>query len=231
MGRRSSTGSVASRRISTARQIFARCCRCASWRLPRKAISTAIPALPQASAAAHWLRRSSLGARRRRPRHRPARRSRRLDQHRQPLDPRRPADRRRVRAAERFDQPVIAPAAKHRALRAEPVGDEFERGVAVIIEPAHQPRRCASRRRPPRRARRSPPRRSPPPRAVRKSSIPGALSAIGRSRGSLLNRGCAADSCRAASRLSSRQLAAMRREMLDQRRAPRLAASRHRPAC
>ena len=35
---------------------------------------------------------------------------RRLDHHRQPLDPRRPADRRRVRAAEAFDQAVIAAA-------------------------------------------------------------------------------------------------------------------------
>ena len=64
----------------------------------------------------------------------------RVDQHRQPLDPGRPADRRRGRPAERLDQPVIAPAAEHRALRAEPIGDELERGVAVIIEPAHQPR-------------------------------------------------------------------------------------------
>ncbi len=39
-----------------------------------------------------------------------------------------------------FDQPVIAPAAEHRALRAEPVGDEFERGVAIIIHSAHEPR-------------------------------------------------------------------------------------------
>ena len=67
---------------------------------------------------------------------------RRVDHHRQPLDARRPADRRRVRAAERFDQAVIAAAGDHRALRAEPVGDEFERGVAVIIEAAHQARRA-----------------------------------------------------------------------------------------
>ena len=38
-----------------------------------------------------------------------------------------------------LDQPVVAPAAEHGALRAQPVGDEFERGVAVIVEPAHQP--------------------------------------------------------------------------------------------
>src|SRR3546814_5398769 len=47
-----------------------------------------------------------------------------------------------MRAAERLDQPVIAAAAKHRALRAQPLGDELERGVAVIIEAAHQPRRA-----------------------------------------------------------------------------------------
>ena len=67
-------------------------------------------------------------------------RRRRVDQHRQPLDPRRPADRRRVRPAELLDQAVIAAAGDHRALRAKPVGDELERGVAVIIEPAHQVR-------------------------------------------------------------------------------------------
>src|SRR3546814_18572038 len=61
-----------------------------------------------------------------------------VDQHRQPLDPGGPADCGGMRAAERLDQPVIAAAAKHRALRAQPLGDELERGVAVIIEAAHQ---------------------------------------------------------------------------------------------
>ena len=65
---------------------------------------------------------------------------RRLDHHRQPLDPRRPADGRRVRAAEAFDQAVIAAAGDHRALRAQAVGDEFEGGVAVIIEAADEAR-------------------------------------------------------------------------------------------
>ena len=65
---------------------------------------------------------------------------RRVDQHRQPLDPRRPADRRGVRAAELFDQAVVAAAGEDGALRAKLVGDEFERGVAVIIEPAHEAR-------------------------------------------------------------------------------------------
>src|SRR5947199_10358835 len=54
----------------------------------------------------------------------------RIDHHRQALDPRRPADRGCVRPAERFDQPIVAAAGDHRSLRAEPVGDEFERGVA-----------------------------------------------------------------------------------------------------
>src|SRR3546814_7966039 len=40
-----------------------------------------------------------------------------VDQHRQPLDPGGPADCGGMRAAERLDQPVIAAAAKHRALR------------------------------------------------------------------------------------------------------------------
>src|SRR3546814_8406345 len=53
-----------------------------------------------------------------------------VDQHRQPLDPGGPADCGGMRAAERLDQPVIAAAAKHRALRAQPLGDELERGVA-----------------------------------------------------------------------------------------------------
>ena len=66
----------------------------------------------------------------------------RADHHRQPLDARSPADRRRVRAAERFDQAVIATAGEHGALRAEPIGDELERRVAIIIETAHQPRRA-----------------------------------------------------------------------------------------
>ena len=76
---------------------------------------------------------------------------RRVDHHRQPLDPGGPADSRRVRTAERFHQSVVAAARDDRALRAEPVGDEFERGVAVIIEAAHEARRCASTERRPRR--------------------------------------------------------------------------------
>ena len=64
------------------------------------------------------------------------------NQHRQPLDPRSPADRRGMRAAEAFHQPVVAPAAEHGALRAEAVGDEFERGVAVIVEPADERRQA-----------------------------------------------------------------------------------------
>ena len=68
--------------------------------------------------------------------------ARRIDHHRQPLDPCRPADRGRVRAAQSFDQSVIAAAGDHGALRAEPIGDELEGGVAIIIEAADQPRRA-----------------------------------------------------------------------------------------
>ena len=131
----------------------------------------------------------------------PSRRGR-LDQHRQPLDPRRPADRRRVRAAEAFDQAVIAAAGDHRALRAEPVGDELEGGVAVIIEAAHQPRIAGPgdaggiepgghRRRRSRPPRRSGNRRSPA--RCRRSGSPAAPCC----------RGCAADSSSSRSRLSS----------------------------
>src|SRR5206468_100701 len=48
--------------------------------------------------------------------------------------------RRRVRPAEGLHQPVVATAGDHRALRAEPLRDELEGGVPIIIEPAHQPR-------------------------------------------------------------------------------------------
>ena len=69
-------------------------------------------------------------------------------QHRQPLDPRSPADRRRRCSAEALHQPIIAPAAQHRALRpsrsrALPSSRMLERGVAVIVQPAHQPRTAA----------------------------------------------------------------------------------------
>ena len=43
-----------------------------------------------------------------------------------------------MRPAEIFDQPVIAPTAEHGALRAQPIGGEFKRCVAIIIKPAHQ---------------------------------------------------------------------------------------------
>ncbi len=142
------------RRISTRRDDrFGALVACASCALPRKAMSLAMPA------------RRSVGEQRQAPRlpaaapsghdgnDRRSPASRRLDQHRQPLDPGRPADRRRRRAAEAFDQAVIAAAGDHRALRAEPVGDELEGGVAIIIEAADQARRCASRRRRRRRGR------------------------------------------------------------------------------
>jgi len=46
-----------------------------------------------------------------------------------------------MRAAELFDQSVVAAAGDHGPLRAELVGDEFECGVAVIIEAADEVRR------------------------------------------------------------------------------------------
>src|SRR5690606_19643611 len=49
--------------------------------------------------------------------------------------------RRRVRAAEVLDQPVVASAAENGALRAEAVGDELEGGVAIVVEAADQRRR------------------------------------------------------------------------------------------
>ena len=130
-----------------------------------------------------------------------------------------------------LDQPVVAPAGDHRALRAQPVGDELERGVAVIIEAAHQPRRRASRRRPAAsrpavtcgeeiaRLRRSDNRRSPA--RCRRSACPAGPCC----------RGCAAGCARAASRLSSDRSPLMRAEMLDQRRAPGLAGLPGRRAC
>ena len=156
---------------------------------------------------------------------------RRVDHHRQPLDPGGPADRRRVRAAERFDQAVVAAAGDHRALRAEAVGDELERGVAVIIEAAHQPRVARPRRRRRRRARRSPRRRSPPPRRSGNRRSLGALGADRAGRcGSLLSRmRSGLRSSRAT--LSSRQVAlGARGNTRPARRATRR-ASRDRRAC
>src|SRR5689334_16855718 len=62
----------------------------------------------------------------------------RIDHHCETFDAGGPADRWRVRPTEGFDQPVVAAAANDSALRAEPVGDEFERRVAIIVEPAYQ---------------------------------------------------------------------------------------------
>ena len=65
---------------------------------------------------------------------------RRVDHHCEPLDSSGPADRRRMRSTERFDEAVVTTAGNHRALRAEAVGDELERRVAIIIEAADEPR-------------------------------------------------------------------------------------------
>ena len=63
-----------------------------------------------------------------------------VQQHGQALDAGGPADRGRGRAAHFLHQAVVAAAAHHRALRAELVGDELERGVAVVVEAAHDAR-------------------------------------------------------------------------------------------
>src|SRR6266849_2932877 len=63
-----------------------------------------------------------------------------VDQHGQTFDPGRPADARRLGAAHHPDQPVIAAAAHHRALRSEIGGYELEGGMAVIVEAAHEAR-------------------------------------------------------------------------------------------
>ena len=106
--------------------------------LPRKAMSQAMPAAAQLGGDAQRLGLGRLAERHER--RVDAARRRRVDQHRQPLDPGRPADRRRRRPAEALDQAVIAAAGDHRLCAPRSVGDEFEGGVAVIIEAAHQAR-------------------------------------------------------------------------------------------
>ncbi len=69
-------------------------------------------------------------------------RIRHIQQHPQPFNPRSPADRRRVRAAQGFDQSIIASAAQHGPLRTQSVGHELECRMPIIIEAAHQAR-CA----------------------------------------------------------------------------------------
>ena len=67
---------------------------------------------------------------------------RRIDHHCEPLDPRSPSDGWCLGSAKGFDEPIIAAARKHRALGAQSIGNEFERGVAIIIESAYQPWRA-----------------------------------------------------------------------------------------
>ncbi len=85
-----------------------------------------------------------------------------FEQHGKPLDPARPTDTRRRRPAQLLDQTIITPAGQHGALCAERLGGELERGVGVIVEPAHQARdlRCRGFRA--RRALRKPRRKTPP---------------------------------------------------------------------
>ena len=63
----------------------------------------------------------------------------RLDDQREPLLPQREADARRRRAAQRLDQPVVAPAAGHGRLGPERVARELEGGPDVVVEPADEP--------------------------------------------------------------------------------------------
>ena len=56
------------------------------------------------------------------------------------LDAQAEADRRRGLAAELLEQAVVAPAAAHRALRAQLVGDPLEHREVVVVHAAHQAR-------------------------------------------------------------------------------------------
>ena len=135
--------------------------------------------------------------RRRRPRRRPsratntpcrfgARASPRCSEHQQrAVEPDREAHARRGRPAERLDQPVVAPAAAERALRAERAVVHLERGARVVVEPAHQ-RRGRSRS------------------ACRARRDPGARRRSARGTRRTANRGCAGSPC--ATRLVVRLL-------------------------
>jgi hypothetical protein len=82
-----------------------------------------------------------LGGRsQRRDRHRTRQCHRLVAQHHQPLDAAGPADAGRRRSAKLGNQPVVSSAAQHGTLRAQMRGDEFESGVGVVIEAAHQRR-------------------------------------------------------------------------------------------
>jgi hypothetical protein len=63
-----------------------------------------------------------------------------LEREQQPLDPGAEADARRGLAAELLDQAVVAAAAADRALRADRLVDELERGARVVVEAAHERR-------------------------------------------------------------------------------------------
>ena len=116
-------------------------------------------------------------------------RLRRIDHHRQALDPGGPADRGGVRSAQAFDQPVVA-AAGQIIVPCDPeaIGDELERGVAVIVEPANQLGRALPRDARRRRGRRITCAKKSDASVVRKSSMAGALSTTGRSWCALLSR-------------------------------------------
>src|SRR3546814_1205982 len=63
-----------------------------------------------------------------------------INKHREPLDPRCPANARRLRPAERFNKAVIAPPRQYGPLRAQAVGYKLKSRVAVIIQSTHPSR-------------------------------------------------------------------------------------------
>ena len=93
-----------------------------------------------------------------------------------PLDPGRPADRRRRRPAELLDQAVVAAAAADLRLGAERVADEGEDRARVVVEAADQGRVDLVGDRRPRRAAPAPRRSARRPRPRARSTIVGALA-------------------------------------------------------
>ena len=61
-----------------------------------------------------------------------------FQKHAQALDAAGPADAGNLTAAHLFDQTVITAAGQHRPLRTELIGNQFENGVRIIVQAAHQ---------------------------------------------------------------------------------------------
>ena len=119
---------------------------CLSWPLSERPASSSCACEPRAARLAGQLeRRAALHRCRCAPARRTGRPSSgarrcspRGEQH--PLDPGRPADAGRRRAAELLDQAVVAAAAADARLRAERVAGELEHRARVVVEPAHERR-------------------------------------------------------------------------------------------